>query len=58
MTPAYRGITVTAVLSKLFAMVLEARMSAWADLSNLRADGLELAPVRTIAQLTMFSSQA
>ena len=35
----YRGITVTPVLSKLFAMILEARMSAWAEQSNVRAAG-------------------
>jgi hypothetical protein len=35
----YRGITVTSVLAKLFAMVLEARMSKWAESHELRADG-------------------
>lgn len=35
----YRGITVTSVLAKLFAMVLEARMSKWAEDSELRAQG-------------------
>ena len=35
----YRGITVTPVLSKLFAMILEARMSSWAESSNVRAEG-------------------
>ena len=35
----YRGITVTSVLAKLFAMVLEARMSIWAEDHDLRADG-------------------
>ena len=35
----YRGITVTSVLAKLFAMVLEARMSIWAEGHDLRADG-------------------
>ena len=35
----YRGITVTSVLVKLFAMVLEARMSKWAEAVGLRADG-------------------
>ena len=35
----YRGITVTSVLVKLFAMVLEARMSTWAEQSELRAHG-------------------
>ena len=31
----YRGITVTSVLAKLFAMTLEARMSAWAEVNQL-----------------------
>ena len=35
----YRGITVTPALSKLFAMILEARMSSWAESSNVRAEG-------------------
>ena len=35
----YRGITVTAVLAKLFAMVIEARMSCWAESKQLRAAG-------------------
>ena len=35
----YRGITVTSVLAKLFAMVLEARMSNWAEGHDLRAEG-------------------
>ena len=35
----YRGITVTSVLAKLFAMVLEARMSIWAECHDLRAEG-------------------
>ena len=35
----YRGITVTSVLAKLFAMVLEARMSIWAESHDLRAEG-------------------
>ena len=35
----YRGITVTPVLSKLFAMVLEARLSVWAESRGIRADG-------------------
>ena len=35
----YRGITVTAVLAKLFAMVLEERLSAWAEAKQLRAAG-------------------
>ena len=35
----YRGIMVTTVLFKLFAMVLEARMAAWAEGKMLRADG-------------------
>ena len=34
----YRGITVTTVLAKLFAIVLEPRMSAWAEGKMLRAD--------------------
>ena len=35
----YRGITVTPVLSKLFAMILEARMSSWAEQCDIRAAG-------------------
>ena len=35
----YRGITITAVLSKLFAMVLENRLSTWAEAKHLRASG-------------------
>lgn len=35
----YRGITVTSVLAKLFAMILEARMSVWAEDHDLRAAG-------------------
>ena len=35
----YRGITVNAVLAKLFAMVLESRMSVWAEAKQLRASG-------------------
>ena len=35
----YRGITVTSVLAKLFAMTLEGRMSEWAESNNLRAAG-------------------
>ena len=35
----YHGITVTPVLSKLFAMILEARLSEWAECSGTRADG-------------------
>ena len=35
----YRGITVTSVLAKLFTMVLEARMSTWAEGHDLRAEG-------------------
>lgn len=35
----YRGITVTSVLAKVFAMILETRMMAWAEGRNLRAQG-------------------
>ena len=35
----YRGITVTSVLAKLFAMMLEARSSQWAETQKLRAEG-------------------
>ena len=35
----YRGITVTAILAKLFAMILEDRMSTWAESKQLRAAG-------------------
>lgn len=35
----YRGITVTAVLAKIFAMVLEERMSYWPETKQLQADG-------------------
>ncbi len=34
----YRGITVVVVLAKLYAMVLEARASAWAKHWKCRAD--------------------
>lgn len=35
----YRGITVVVILSKLYAMVLEARATAWAEQSKSRAKG-------------------
>ena len=35
----YRGITVTPVLSKLFAMVIEARLTSWAEDNHMRARG-------------------
>ena len=35
----YRGITVTSVLAKVFAMIIETRLSAWAEDHNLRAEG-------------------
>ena len=35
----YRGITVIVVLAKLYAMVLEARASSWAEHRNCRARG-------------------
>ena len=35
----YRGITVVVILSKLNAMVLEARAAAWAEQSRSRAKG-------------------
>ena len=35
----YRGITVVVILSKLYAMVLEARATAWAEQSRSRAKG-------------------
>ena len=35
----YRGITVTAILAKLFAMVLESRLSTWAEAKQLRTAG-------------------
>ena len=35
----YRGITVTSVLAKMFAMILETRMSAWVEGQNPRAEG-------------------
>lgn len=35
----YRGITVTAVLAKLFAMVLENRLTTWAEAKHVRAAG-------------------
>ena len=34
-----RGITETSVPAKLFAMVLETRMSIWAESHDLRAEG-------------------
>ncbi len=35
----YRGITVVVILAKLYAMVLEARVSAWAEHYKCRAKG-------------------
>ena len=35
----YRGITVVVILSKLYAMVIEARATAWAEQSKSRAKG-------------------
>ncbi len=35
----YRGITVGPVLAKVFAMILESRMSQWAEINDLRAKG-------------------
>jgi hypothetical protein len=35
----YRGITVGPVLAKVFAMILEARLSRWAEERGLRARG-------------------
>jgi len=35
----YRGITVGPVLAKVFAMILEARLSSWAEERGLRAKG-------------------
>jgi hypothetical protein len=35
----YRGITVGPVLAKVFAMILEARLSSWAEEKGLRARG-------------------
>ena len=35
----YRGITVVVILSKLYAMVLETRATAWAENMNCRAKG-------------------
>jgi exonuclease III len=35
----YRGITVGPVLAKVFAMILEARISQWAEANDLRAKG-------------------
>lgn len=35
----YRGITVVVILAKLYAMVLEARASAWAESTKARARG-------------------
>ena len=35
----YRGITVVVILAKLYAMVLEARASAWAEQMKCRAKG-------------------
>ncbi len=35
----YRGITVGPVLAKVFAMILEARLSSWAEKMGLRARG-------------------
>jgi len=35
----YRGITVGPVLAKVFAMILESRISQWAKTNDLRAKG-------------------
>jgi hypothetical protein len=35
----YRGITVGPVIAKLFAMVLESRLSSWAERKGIRARG-------------------
>ncbi len=35
----YRGITVGPILAKLFAMILEKRMSKWVEQHGLRAKG-------------------
>jgi len=35
----YRGITVGPVLAKVFAMILESRMSQWVETNDLRAKG-------------------
>jgi hypothetical protein len=35
----YRGITVGPVLAKVFAMILEARLSSWTEEKGLRAKG-------------------
>ncbi len=35
----YRGITVGPILTKVFAMILEARLSSWAEEKGLRARG-------------------
>ena len=38
-TSNYRGITVTPVLAKLFAVILEARLSKWAESTGIIANG-------------------
>jgi hypothetical protein len=35
----YRGITIGPILTKLFAMILDKRLSEWADQHGLRAKG-------------------
>ncbi len=35
----YRGITVGLVIAKFFAMVLESRLSSWAECKGIRAHG-------------------
>jgi hypothetical protein len=35
----YRGITVGPVLAKVFVMILESRISQWAETNDLRAKG-------------------
>jgi hypothetical protein len=35
----YRGITVGLILAKVFAMILESRISQWAETNDLRAKG-------------------
>jgi len=35
----YRGITIGPILTKVFAMILESRISQWAETNDLRAKG-------------------
>ena len=51
----YRGITVGSVIAKLFAMILEQRLSAWAESHAVKAKGQAGFRKDCIVQPTTFS---